>query len=175
MHALALALAVALGTDAGTPDGGVTVEVAVKKPLKLLKGELAGRLEVRVTNASAAPVTLQHRDVHGFSFTPADGGVREVLFHSCDCGFELGLEPPPASRTFTLKPAESRVLAFDDFACAGGPYRAPPRGNYSVSYSLGPPGGERADGGFDLEKCSRLLRTRAAQQFESKAAPVTIR
>lgn len=157
-------------------DGGVVVEVKVTKPLAVKKGELTGRLDVKVTNGGAEAVTLEHRDVHGFRFAPPDGGTPEVLFHSCDCGFELGLEKPPAARTFTLAPKASRTLTFDDFACGGGPYKAPPKGAWLVTYSVGAPSPAPAsDGGLDLPRCEALVRGRGPAAWQSKPTPATIR
>lgn len=152
----------------------VDVQVHLKKPLKLNKrGDLTGVLEVRITNGGTEPVTLQHRDVHAFRFVPtsSDAGT-QVIFHSCDCGFELGLDKPPASRTLTLKPGEHRILTFDSFECGGGPYRPPPPGRYQVTWSLGPPTSTPSAGRFDLEKCDLLVHNRAAEPFES--APVSV-
>ncbi len=156
----------------------VDVELQVKKPLKLSKrGALEGVLEVRVTNRGAEPVTLQHRDVHAFRFVPesGDGGV-QVLFHSCDCGFELGLETPPGARTFTLVPGEHRIITFEDFECGGGPYRAPPPGKYAVSWSIGAPAppARTPAGKRDLEKCDLVVHSRGPQTFESRAVSVDL-
>lgn len=155
----------------------VDVQLHVKKPLKLTRrGELRGVLEMRITNGGAEPITLQHRDVHAFRFVPAggDAGTR-IIFHSCDCGFELGLDRPPPSRTFTLKPGEHRLVTFDDFTCGGGAYRAPPPGRYQLSWSVGEPASTPPAPPLDLERCDLLVHNRAPEAFESPPVSVDLR
>ncbi|MBL8954832.1 MAG: hypothetical protein JNK82_28905 [Myxococcaceae bacterium] len=156
----------------------VDVDLTVKKPLKLTRrGELKGVLEVRITNRGTEPITLQHRDVHGFRFEPVGGDAgTQVLFHSCDCGFELGIDKPPDKRTFTLRPQEHRIITFEDFECDGGPYHPPPPGKYRVTWSLGEPAPTpKVSAMLDLDKCGSLVHTRPAQPFESRAVSVDLR
>ena len=154
----------------------VDVELTVKKPLYLVRGELRGVIEVRVTNSGAEPVTVQHRDVHGLRFaSTAAEEPAHTVFHSCDCGFELGLNEPPKARTFTLKAGESRVLKFDDFTCDGGPYRAPPEGRYLLSYSLHQPGAPAKREAFDLKRCEVVTSERPPGPFQSAPVPLELK
>lgn len=155
----------------------VEVEVTARKPLRLARdGELKGTLAVKVTNRGTEPVTLQHRDVHGFRFTPASGEpVPQRIFHSCECGFEQGLQPAPASRTFTLAAGETKTLTFDDFTCGGGPFSAPSAGRYQVTYSLGEPEPPPRKADLDLKKCEAEVRARSPGPFESKPIAVQLK
>jgi hypothetical protein len=155
----------------------VDVELTAKKPLRVTRdGELKGALVVKVTNRGTEPVTLQHRDVHGFRFTPASGEAAPWrIFHSCECGFDQGLQPPPASRTFTLAPGEAKTLTFDDFACGGGPFEAPAAGRYQVTYSLGEAGPPPKKTELDLKRCEADVRARAPGPFESKPIVVDVK
>lgn len=148
---------------------GVTVELEVKKPLYLVRGELRGAIEVRVTNGGPDPITLQHRDVHGLRFTPSATGeaAPAIVFHDCECGFELGANPPPAARTFTLKPSETHTLRFDDFTCDGGPFRAPAAGRYLLTYSVQEPGPPPRREPFDLKRCEAVVRERPPGPYQS--------
>ncbi len=155
----------------------VDVELTVKKPLRVARdGELKGTLAVKVTNRGTEPVTLQHRDVHGFRFTKDSGEpAPQRIFHSCECGFEQGLQPPPASRTFTLAAGETKTLTFDDFTCGGGPFSAPAAGRYQVTYSLGEPQPPRRKTALDLKTCEAEVRARAPGPFESKPIAVEVK
>jgi hypothetical protein len=168
MTHLILAITLLVSPDvAPEPSRDVTVEVVVKKKLRRVSGTLRGRLDVRLHNIRATPLTLLNRDVHGFRFRPARGGPAQLVIHSCDCAFELGTDSPPESRTLTLAPGETRTLEFDDFECSGGPYFTPLPGKYLVTYGIGEPASDsRADGGVS-PTCDQLVRTRL-HLFESK-------
>ena len=157
----------------------VSVEVEVPRPLKVTKGgELKGVLTVRIKNRGTEAVRLQHRDVHGFRFAPAGGGAPSVIFHSCDCGFELGLDRPPDKRTFSLEPQQELLLRFDDFTCGGGPHRAPAPGRYKLTYQVGVPVDPlppAKKGPLDFKECERLLVSRPAQPHQSAAIDVELR
>jgi hypothetical protein len=155
----------------------VDVELTVRKPLYLVRGELRGAIEVRVKNAGPDPVTLRHRDVHGLRFASASGEAAvQTVFHSCDCLFELGMDQPPKARTFTLAPGESRTLKFDAFTCDGGPYRAPAEGRYLLSYSLHEPDGAPAKRDpFELKQCEALARERPPGPFQAAPVPVDLK
>ncbi len=154
----------------------LSIQVEVPKPLKLHKGQLSGVISVRLKNLGAQPVRLRHRDVHGLLFTPDKGGPPSLLFHSCDCAFELGLEPAPAQRTFVLEPQQELVLRFDDFACGGGPYRAPAKGRYGLTYEVTVVASEAtptlSSGPVDLKECERLVLSRRGLQSPSIAVRI---
>ncbi len=174
MTHLLLALSLLASPDAPPqPSTDVSVEVLVKKKLHRLRGTLRGRLDVRIHNFRATPLTLQSRDVHGFRFQPAHGGPVQVLIHSCDCAFELGTDSPPESRLITLNPGETRTLEFDEFTCSGGPFVPPAPGKYLVTYGIGAPASvPKTDGGVP-PTCDHLVRERV-HPFESKPVATQI-
>jgi hypothetical protein len=168
---LALALTALLAAS------DVSIQVEVPKPLEVRRGELKGVISVRIKNTGAAPIRLRHRDVHGLLFTPEKGGAPSLVFHSCDCGFELGIEPPLERRTLLLEPRQEVVLRFDDFACGGGPHRAPPKGRYKLTYEVTVVASEatpeRKAGPLDLKECERLVLSKRG--LESAAIAIDVK
>lgn len=198
-----LAAPVLAGTPAAPPPvapraAPAEVTLVVKKPLRLVEyvyggkrsGQvgLEGVLVIELFNPGTEPSPLTPLDVQGLVFKDRKTGAEHRILHPCDCALLTGFggdaddSVPTPARFEALAPGEHFVVGIDAFDCAGGLFRAPPPGDYDVTYRVArgkpgqlPAGSRPADPTAMMEACRTLLSSPAFWNDGPVSRPVRVK
>ncbi len=122
---------------------GVRVELRERKKLRVVNWVykkkfsagvgLDGTLEVQIVNTTKADVAVQNLENHGLVFVDTKSKVEHLVVHACKCA-----EPAdaPSAKPLTIAAGKTRKIELDDWGCGGGMWKAPPAGQYLLSYRL---------------------------------------